>query len=243
MALPKLNAPKYEMTVPSTGEKISYRPYLVKEEKILMMAMESDDANQMITAVKNVISACTEGALDVDKMTMFDLEYAFVQLRSKSVGESTTIGVKCNSCDAKNDVDIDLSDVQVDVPNEKNANVIQLTDTVGVKMRYPSVDTVMSAQAKSEGSDSSAASEVENVFDLLVACMDSIYSGDEIFDADQQDRTELLDFLESLNTEQFGRVKDFVENMPTASVTVDFKCVSCSAQNKFDVKGIANFFG
>ena len=242
MALPKLNTPKYEMTVPSTGEKISYRPYLVKEEKILMMAMESDDTNQMVTAIKNVISACTEGALDVDKMTMFDLEFAFVQLRSKSVGESTTIGVKCNSCDAKNDVDVDLSDVQVDVPKDKKANVIQLTDSVGVKMRYPSVDTVMAAQAKADN-DSSAASEVENVFDLLVACIDSIYSGDEIFDADQQDRAELLDFLESLNTEQFGRVRDFIENMPTASVTVDFKCVSCSAQNKFDVKGIANFFG
>ena len=242
MALPKLNTPKYEMTVPSTGEKISYRPYLVKEEKILMMAMESDDTNQMVTAIKNVISACTEGALDVDKMTMFDLEFAFVQLRSKSVGESTTIGVKCNSCDAKNDVDVDLSDVQVDVPKDKKANVIQLTDSVGVKMRYPSVDTVMAAQAKADG-NSSAASEVENVFDLLVACIDSIYSGDEIFDADQQDRAELLDFLESLNTEQFGRVRDFIENMPTASVTVDFKCVSCSAQNKFDVKGIANFFG
>lgn len=242
MALPRLNAPTYEMTVPSTGERISYRPYLVKEEKILMLAMESNDTNQMVKAIKQVIHACTEGALDVEKMTMFDLEYAFVQLRSKSVGESTKIGVKCESCETKNDVDVDLTDVSVDMNRDENSSIISLTDSVGVRMRYPSVNTVMRAQSQSE-KQGSTASEVENVFDLIVACIDSIFSEDQIFDASEQSKQELHEFIESLNTEQFSKMRDFIESMPSASIGVNFKCVSCGAQNEFDVKGVANFFG
>jgi len=239
MALPKLDAPTYELTVPSTGTKIPYRPYLVKEEKILMMAMESNDTNQMMTAVKDVIRSCTfvDGSvLDVNTLAMFDIEYIFTQLRAKSVGETATIKVKCEECEESNEVDIDLQKVRVDVP-QSDSTVIKLTDTIGVSLRYPSVDTMMRAQADESKSD------VDRVFDLITACIDSIYSGDQIFDASEQTEQELRDFIESLNTKQFNEVREFIEGIPSAAITVKFKCMSCSHDNEFDVKGLGNFFG
>lgn len=235
MALPKLDAPRYEMKLPSTNQKVVYRPYLVKEEKILMLAMESGDDRQMIRAVKDVISACTDGAVDVDTMTMFDMEYMFTQLRSKSVGEKTTVGVSCTSCSTKNDVDIDLSNVHVTVPNAKSRK-IELTKEVGVMLKYPSLDEVMSTQT-------SDAPEVEKTFDVIISCIDSIYSGDEIFDAKDQTKKELKEFIESLSADQFNKIKSFVETMPSAKVAVSFDCTKCGHHNEFDVKGIANFFG
>ena len=235
MALPKLDAPRYEMKLPSTNQKLVYRPYLVKEEKILMLAMESQDDRQMIRAVKDVITACTDGAIDADKMTMFDMEYMFTQLRSKSVGEKTTVGVKCTSCETKNDVEIDLGGVHVTVPNAKTRKV-ELTKTVGLVLKYPSIDEIMGAQA-------SDASEVDKTFDVIIACIDSIYSNDEVFDSKEQTKKELKDFVESLSADQFNKIKAFVENMPSAKVAVSFDCSKCATHNEFDVKGIANFFG
>lgn len=236
MALPKLDAPRYEMKLPSTNKKLVYRPYLVKEEKILMLAMESQDDRQMIRAVKDVISACTEGAIDVDQMTMFDMEYMFTQLRAKSVGEKTTVGVKCTSCETKNDVDIDLGNVNVTVPNAKSRK-IELTKTVGLMLKYPSIDDVMGAQGAPDSS------EVDKTFDIIISCIDSIYSNDEIFDAKDQTKKELKDFVDSLSADQFNKIKSFVEGMPSAKVAVSFDCSKCGTHNEFDVKGIANFFG
>jgi DNA-directed RNA polymerase subunit M/transcription elongation factor TFIIS len=236
MALPKLDAPRYEMKLPSTNKKVVYRPYLVKEEKILMLAMESQDDRQMIRAIKDVITACTDGAVDVDQMTMFDMEYMFTQMRAKAVGEKTTVGVKCTSCETKNDVDIDLSGVNVTVPNAKTRK-LELTKNIGVMLKYPSIDDILNAQA----SDNS--SEVDKTFDVIIACIDSIYSSDEIFDAKDQTKKELSDFIESLSADQFSKIKSFVEGMPSAKVAVAFDCTKCGTHNAFDVKGIANFFG
>jgi hypothetical protein len=237
--LPKLDTPTYQLTVPSTGAKIPYRPYLVKEEKILMMAMESNDTNQMIGAVKDVIRACTwveESVLDADTLTMFDIEYIFTQLRAKSVGETSTIKVKCKECEASNEVDVSLEDVRVDVP-ETNTKHIKLTDLVGVSLKYPSVESMIKAQAGDKKSD------IDRVFDLIVACIQAIYSGDEIFDASEQSDKELREFIESLNTQQFNEIREFIESIPSAAIEVGFKCTACSHDNKFDVKGLGNFFG
>jgi hypothetical protein len=237
--LPKLDSPTYELTVPSTGTKIPYRPYLVKEEKILMMAMESNDTNQMMTAVKDVIRSCTfvDGSvLDVDTLAMFDIEYIFTQLRAKSVGEVSTIKVNCRKCDSPNEVDVNLENVQVNVP-KSDMQTITLTDTVGVSLRYPSVDAMIKAQADESKSD------VDRVFDLIIACVDSIYSGDEIFDAKEQSSKELSDFIESLSTQQFNKIREFIETIPSASIDVEFVCMSCSEHNLFEVKGLGNFFG
>jgi len=236
MALPKLDSPTYQLKVPSTGESVSYRPYLVKEEKLLMMAMESNDTNQMMNAVKNVIRSCTSDSVDVNALAMFDIEYIFTQLRAKSVGETSTIKVKCQSCDASNEVDVNLEEVRVDVP-DSSTQTIALTDNVGVTLRYPAVDVMVKVQADEKKSD------VDKVFDLITACIDSIYSGDEIFDAKEQSPSELKEFIESLNTQQFNSIREFIESIPSASIDVSFTCVSCSEQNSFEVKGLGNFFG
>jgi len=236
MALPKLNSPTYELKIPSTGDTVSYRPYLVKEEKILMMAMESNDTEQMMRAVKDVIRSCTSDSIDVNTLAMFDIEYIFTQLRAKSVGETSTISVKCKSCGSSNDVDVNMQEVYVNVP-ESTVHTIPLTDTVGVSLKYPSVNAMVKAQA------SETKSEVDRVFDLIVACVDSIYSDDEIFDAKEQSEKELKEFIESLNTQQFNQVRDFIESIPSAAIKVEFMCMSCSEHNSFEVKGLGNFFG
>jgi len=163
MSLPKLNAPSYELTIPSLNKKITYRPYLVKEEKILMMAMESNDDRQMIRAIKDVISACTNDEVDTGHITMFDMEYVFTQLRSKSVGESVQVSMKCEECDTANEVTIDLNDVCVNSAEEVS-DTIELTDTVGVKMKYPSVDSVLNSRADQNTNN------VEKIFSLLLEC-------------------------------------------------------------------------
>jgi len=236
MALPKLNSPTYELKVPSTGNNISYRPYLVKEEKILMMAMESNDNEQMMRAVKDVIRSCTSDSVNVDTLAMFDIEYIFTQLRAKSVGETSTVSVKCSECGSSNDVDVNLDEVYVNVP-ESTVHTIPLTDTVGVSLKYPSVNAMVKAQS------SDTKSEIDRVFDLIVACIDSIYSDDEIFDAKEQSEKELKEFIESLNTQQFNQVRDFIESIPSAAINVEFMCISCSKHNSFEVKGLGNFFG
>ena len=234
MALPKLNAPRYEMKIPSTGKKVIYRPYLVKEEKVLMLALESKDDKQMVRAIKDVISACTDEGVDADKLTMFDLEYIFMQLRGKSVGETTEINVGCKSCDTKNTININLDKVTVKVLKESERK-IKLTDTVGVVMKYPSVNDVIDIQVSEEA-------EIDKLFDMIAFCIDSVYSGDELFDASTQSKAEVRDFIESLNTEQFNRIKEFIQDMPSAAITVDFKCIKCGEHNNFEVKGLANFF-
>jgi hypothetical protein len=236
MALPKLNTPTYELTIPSTNETISYRPYLVKEEKILLLALESQDERQMIRAIKDVIAACTDGAVDTSRIAMFDLEYIFTQLRAKSVGESVQLSVKCDHCEKNNDVEINLENVRLSNSKELN-NTIELTDTIGVKMRYPSVDTVLQSRADEN------ASAVDLIFSLLIECVDSIYSGEEIFDATSQSREELNEFLESLNSEQFSRIREFVENIPAAEIDASFKCLQCGEYNEKLLRGLANFFG
>lgn len=234
--LPKLDTPSYQLTIPSTGNTISYRPYLVKEEKILMMAIESNDANQMMNAVKDVIRSCTNDSVDVDSLAMFDLEYIFTQLRSKSVGESATIKLKCEECDESNEVEINLDETYVDTPDAET-KVISLTDTIGVSLRYPSVNNLMKAQAIK------VTSEVDRMFELIIKCIDSIYSGDQVFDATEQSDKELRDFIESLSSKQFNEIREFVEAIPSATIDVSFNCVSCSHKNEFNVKGLANFFG
>lgn len=238
MGLPKLNTPTYELTVPSTSKTVSYRPYLVKEEKILMLALESGDERQMIRAIRDVISACTNDEIDMSRIAMSDMEYIFTQLRSKSVGETVQIGMKCSECEASNETELNLENVRVVRP-EDISDTIELTDTIGVKMKYPSVEKVLN----STNGNNENVSTVDRIFDLLIDCIDSIYSGDELFDASAQPRKEITEFIESLNAEQFTRVRRFVENIPTAQIGVSFKCKECGHNNDTVLRGLANFFG
>lgn len=234
MALPQLNVPKYELSVPSTGEKVKYRPYLVKEEKVLMMALESQDEKQMIESIKDLISSCTDGVLRVNKLSMFDLEYIFTKIRTKSVGESTKVKVPCSKCEQLTEVDIDL-EVGLKVSKGRDKK-IELTDDTGLIMKYPSIDDYTDVV-------NSDASEIDKIFKLIVRSIDTIYSGDEVFEARTHSEKELISFIESLNSAQFIIVKDFFDNMPQASIDVDYKCESCGHENSMELKGMSNFFG
>ena len=236
MALPQLNVPKYELTIPSTKEKIRYRPYLVKEEKILMMAMESGDEAQMINAIRDLIKNCTDGEADVSKLPMFDLEYIFAKIRTKAVGETTKIKVPCETegCESKVEVDVDM-ETGLRVTEGRNKK-IELTGDTGLIMRYPTVDDYQDVVHSKD-------SEIDKVFKLIARSIETIYSGDEVFDAKTHSEKELVSFIESLNSAQFIIVKDFFDNMPQAAIDISYHCASCGNDHTMELKGLQNFFG
>ena len=191
MALPKLNTPTYELEVPSTDEKIKYRPFLVKEEKILMIAMESKDNGQIVNAVKDIVSACTFNKLDIASIPMFDVEYIFLNIRAKSVGEVSKLKLLCPD-DKKTyaDVEVDLSEVKVQVDGE-HTNKIELTDSMGMIMTYPTIDSFQEG-----GIQTISAS---NMLEVVGSCILQIYedNGEKVFQAKEQTKKELTEFIES----------------------------------------------
>ena len=233
MALPIVDVPKYSVTIPSTEESVVYRPYLVKEEKILMIAMESENQEQVMRAVKEVIAACTFNKVNVDNLTVFDMEYVFLKLRSKSVGEVSKIGVKCGECSTLNDIEIQLDTLEVSKPTE-DKSVVMITDKIGVKLRYP---TVKDANLLVKYSGTEAAIKT------IVACIDNIFDDDKVYPAKDSTPKELEQFLDSLNAEQFKKMQSFFETMPSLSHDATFTCSSCGHQNELLIKGLANFFG
>lgn len=233
MALPKLNdSPKYSINVPSTGKEVSFRPYLVKEEKTLMMALESEDQKQALTAIVDTIEACIFDKIDTHKLTTFDVEYMFTQIRAKSAGETATVGVKCNSCSESNDVVIKLDDINVNVPETENT--IQLTDDVSVELKWPSYFDITGFDITSKSN--------AIAFDMATLCIDAIIFQDERTLAVDCTTKELSDFVESMTTEQFKHVTDFVSHMPQMQHNVQFKCSKCGEDNEVNIKGLQNFF-
>lgn len=237
MALPKIAAPKYELTVPSTGERVKYRPYLVKEEKLLMIAVESKDEGQMMNALKDVISGCTEGKVKPDKLKPFDLEYIFLQLRSKSVGENAKILVKCTHCETRNEVIIDLNEIEVkgEMIDEMN---IKLTDNVGMVLKYPSIKEIQRNQASNKGKKN----QTDLALSSITSMISSIYEGEEVYLAENETQQSLTDFIESLSSDQFKKIYEFVSKMPKVTHKAEFKCVKCSEQNDVVLEGLQSFF-
>lgn len=233
MALPKLSTPKYMAKLPSTGKEVEFRPYQVKEEKMLMMAGESKDDRQIMGAMKELIEACTFGAVNLDKMAMFDVEYLFIKLRSKSVGETTKLGLNCNKCDTKNDLVVSLDDVQVKVNADLNSK-IELADGVGITMKYPNINDMMDL-----GGDMD---DVDKMMGMVRASIDTIYTSEEVFNVKEQSTQEVDDFIDSLTSKQFSDIREYLEEMPAAEINVDYECTSCGAKNEQVVKGTANFF-
>jgi len=235
MGLPKINAPKYRMTIPSSGKEVEFRPYLVREEKILMMAMEAEDEKQMSTAITDIVEACTFGELNINKLALFDIEYMFSQLRAKSVGEKTKVLIPCSAegCEEKNEVEINLeTDIKVtDLPNNK----IELTDNTGIIMKFPSVADYMDIV-------NSDKTTIDKIFLTVAASIDSIYSGDEMFDSADHSKDELIAFIENLNSDQFNKVKAYLDKSPYAYMNVNFKCSKCGHNNDIELKGLGNFF-
>ena len=237
MALPQINVPTYELVVPSTDEKVKYRPFLVKEEKILLIAMESGDANEMLRGVKNIVEECTFNKLKLGDSPMFDVEYMFLNIRAKSVGEVSKLRVLCQD-DNKTyaDVEIDLNEVKVQVGDE-HTNKIKLTDDMGIIMTYPNIDSFANTGIQ----DINAG----NMLEVIGSCILQIYEekGEKVYHAKDQTRKELTEFVEQMNTSQFKKMQLFFDTMPKLTHTVKIKNPKTKKSSDVTLNGLNDFFG
>ena len=234
MALPKLGTPKYVLTVPSSGKEIEYRPYTVREEKALLIAVESKDQKQMIMAVRDLIDECTFKAVDSMAMASFDFEYIFLKIRSRSVGEGSDLLFKCKECDGKNEYTVNLEEVEVQGEVKRNLKT-QLSEDVGVILKYPTVKGA--SESVSEGK-----SQYDTTVDMIISCIDSIYDKDEVYPASEQSPAELREFVESFSSQQFKDVVELFNEMPMVRHDVEFDCVHCKTHNSIKLEGLQSFF-
>ena len=233
MALPKLASAKYELTLPSTGEKIEFRPFLVKEEKVLMLAQQEGSNASLIRAVQDIISSCTFNKLDPKKLPTFDIEYVFLQLRSKSVGEVATITVLCpDDEETKVKVDVNLSEIQC-VTEEGHNNKIEITDGVGIIFDYPKIDNVLKAD---KGNDATA------TFEVIKSCVNQIYDATNVFTRNDIEEKDLDEFIESMTHEQFLKVQSFFETMPKVKHKIMVKNPKTGVESELLLEGLNDFF-
>jgi len=237
MKLPTMVAPTYELKLPSTGEKVAYRPFLVKEEKILLMAMESGNSKEMSTAIRKIIDSCTEGKLDLEVLPLFDVEYIFLQLRAKSVGEIAEPMVACPDCNEATKIKLDISKIKVSKEKENDPK-IQLTEDIGIMMKYPQL--ILSDEL--ETTDINVDSDSELAFDVIIKCVDKIWQGDNVWAAKDVGLDGVKEFIESLTQEQFLKITNFFETMPQLKHTIDYTCPHCEKKNKVILRGLNSFF-
>lgn len=236
MALPKLNnTPKYDLVIPSIKKSIKFRPYLVKEEKILLLAMETKDPAQALNAVLNTIMACIDEKIDHNILTTFDIEYMFVKIRSKSVGETSEFGVNCSECSHTNKVTLDLQSIEINVPDTNF--MIPLADDITIEMTYPHFND-MANNKKLTNSTSST----EQTFEMIMSVMKAIHTADERIDLKDVSHKELEEFIESMTGDQLQKIRKFVETIPKMTHDLEFNCVKCHHHNKYTIEGMQNFF-
>ena len=233
MPLPKLETQKFTCIVPSTNDEIEYRPFLVKEEKILMMAQESNDQRALMRVLKDVINACTFDKLEVSQLTMFDVEFIFLQLRAKSVGETASLKFKCEECGEYTDIDINLLDVKVQYPTKELEKTIKLSKDVGITLAPISIDAV----------DNVDTENTEKAFTSgIAAVIDTVYDEDGVYKLDDFTDKEITEFIDSLNHQQLEKIQYFIENQPKLKHTVTWKCSACGHENSITIEGLQSFF-
>jgi len=238
MPLPKISTPIYEMEIPSLKKKIRYRPFLVKEEKILIIALESEDSKQIANAVKNVISNCIlSKGIKVEDLSTFDIEYLFLNIRGKSVGETVDVLITCPDDETTQvPMSINLDEINVEV-DPKHSRDIKLDDTLSLRMRYPSMTEFIK-----NNFDSGDGVSVDDTFDLIISCIDQIYSEEESWTASDSTKKELLEFVEQLSSKQFKEVEKFFETMPKLSHTIKVKNPKTGVESEVVLEGLSAFF-
>ena len=241
MPLPKIATPSYELELPSTGKTIQYRPFLVKEEKLLVIALESEDIKQITNAIKAVIRACvlTKG-IKVETLPTFDIEYLFLNIRGKSVGEDIAVNITCPD-DEKTQVsvNINLDDIKVKKP-ESHSKQIKLDDNLMMELKYPSLNEFI--KNNFDPNDLSK-NPMEQSFDLVGSCIDKIYNEDEVWAAADCTKKEITEFLDSMNSSQFKEIENFFESMPKLSHTVKITNPNTKVESDIVLEGLASFFG
>ena len=238
MPLPKIATPTYELELPSTGETIQFRPFLVKEEKILVIALESEDTKQITNAIKGVIKNCikTKG-IKVEQLPTFDIEYLFLNIRGKSVGEELEVNLICpDDGETQVAVTINLDDIKVK-KSDTHSNRIQLDDTIMMEMKYPSLDEFIK-----NNFDLKEQSAMDQSFELIASCIGTIFTEDEVWAAADCTKKELNEFLESMNSSQFKDIEKFFETMPKLSHTVKVKNPKTKKESDVVIEGLASFF-
>ena len=222
-----MNTPTFNVRIHSLNKEVEFRPFLVKEEKILILAQESNEPKEMIKAMQDIVTACSNDAVDGRELPFFDLQYAFIQLRSQSIGNLTDFILICGECGHKTETTLDLNNLTIDFP-ENHTNKIMLTDTVGVIMKYPKADILVDTDTPA--------------FDLVVSCIDKIFDQDEIYDAEEEGKEEVEKFINGLSTNQFEKIVEFFQTSPRLEKTIDYTCVKCDTENTVLIDGVENFF-
>lgn len=230
MALPRLNdVPKYEMKIPSSGKSVRYRPYLVKEEKVLLLAYENKDISQSMNAIVDTVVSCVDADLNPRSLSTFDIEYMFTQIRSRSVGETSRIMVPCSKCESNNEVIIPLNDVKIDVP--KRTTTIVLSDEVSVEMRWPSYSRM---KFDEEGN--------QDYVSFVCSCINAILYEDNRILVDDEPEDELYEFLESLTSKQYALLNEHIAVLPQIEYRTKFVCEQCGEENDSLLQGMQTFF-
>jgi len=238
MPLPKIVTPEYDLVLPSTQKKITYRPFLVKEEKLLVLALESENTKQITTAIKSVLKSCilTRG-IKVEKLPTFDIEYLFLNIRARSVGEEVEVNIVAPDDGETNvTVTIDLEDIQVQT-NENHTNKIKLDDTLMMEMKYPSLEQFISNNFDFEGE-----TDINQSFELIASCIDKIYSEEEVWATEDCTKKEVIDFLEQMNSTQFKDIEVFFDTMPKLSHTIEITNPNTKVKSTIVLEGLSSFF-
>jgi len=234
MALPKLNdSPKYALKIPSTQKRVRFRPYLVKEEKVLMMAAETKDASATMSAIADTIEACCDENIDRENLTTFDIEYMFTKIRAKSSGETAQIVMACQNCETNNEITINLDSLEVKMPKVKN--MAKLTNEITIELRYPPFVNLLEYDLQNINS-------TETGFSLAAECIKAIHHGEERIDVNEVSKKEILDFIEQMTSEQFKNIMEFMETMPKLEYAAKFKCSGCEKPNSQKIEGLNSFF-
>ncbi len=238
MPLPKITTPTYELELPSTGQTVKYRPFLVKEEKVLVIALESEDNKQITTAIKAVLKSCVQTkGIKVEALPTFDIEYLFLNIRGKSVGEEVEVNIVCPDDDETQVlVSINLDDINIQ-KTEEHTNKIRLDDNLMMEMKYPSLDQFIKSNF-----DFNEKNQMDQSFQLIASCIDKIYSDEEVWATADCTKKEVNEFLESMNSSQFKEIEKFFETMPKLQHTLDITNPKTGVESEVVLEGLASFF-
>lgn len=245
MPLPKIDVPTYELELISNKKKIKFRPFLVKEQKLFLMASESSEINDTVNAIRQIIKNCILTEIDVDSLPVFDLEYLFLNMRARSVSEVVNLKYQCNNtiidketqeekkCGMINELNVNLLEIKPEV-NNPISNKIQLTENVGICMKFPTFEMTQKLLGKSE---------TEMISEILYDCVDYIYDKETVYYTKDIDRQELIDFIDGLQQKEMNKIQNFFDGMPKISKKINYECKKCNYHEEITLEGLQNFFG